>query len=152
MSLVTDRGGHLKIFVFCEFLHKFLFVEFECPVSLELNKVKEHASDLQTFLCLPHLISKANDEEKNVEKLGSEDKFNRKSIIFTARIDEIIKIRSVLSCKLYSENTISPLSKIEQPVSLLDGYPVVTFISFRQFKMVSLHVLLVNGPMITQIV
>jgi hypothetical protein len=38
------------------------------------------------------LISKANDEEKNVEKLGSEGKFNRKNITFTARIDEIIKI------------------------------------------------------------
>jgi hypothetical protein len=62
---------------------------------LELNKVKEHASDLQTFLSLPHLISKANDEEKNVEKLGSEGKFNRKSIIFTARIDEIIKKKSI---------------------------------------------------------
>jgi hypothetical protein len=64
-------------------------------ITLELNKVKEHASDLQTFLCLPHLISKANDEEKNVEKLGSEGKFNRKSIIFTARIDEIIKMKSI---------------------------------------------------------
>jgi hypothetical protein len=49
-----------------------------------------------SFLCLPHLISKANDEEKNVEKLGSEDKFNRKSIIFTARIDEIIKMKSIV--------------------------------------------------------
>jgi len=64
-------------------------------ITLELNKIKEHASDLQTFLSLPHLISKANDEEKNVEQLGSEGKFNRKSIIFTARIDEIIKIGDV---------------------------------------------------------
>ena len=64
-------------------------------ITLEFNKVKEHASDLQTFLCLPHLISKANDEEKNVEKLGSEGKFNRKGIIFTARIDEIIKMKSI---------------------------------------------------------
>ena len=47
------------------------------------------------FLILPHLISKANDEENNVEKLGSEDKFNRKSIIFTARIDEIIKMKTI---------------------------------------------------------
>jgi hypothetical protein len=37
---------------------------------LEINKVKEHAPDLQTFLSLPHLISKATYEEKNVEKLG----------------------------------------------------------------------------------
>jgi hypothetical protein len=41
-------------------------------ITLEFNKIKEHASDLQTFLSLPHLISKANDEEKNVEKLGSD--------------------------------------------------------------------------------
>ena len=64
-------------------------------ITLEFNKIKEHASDLQTFLCLPHLISKANVEENNVEKLGSEGNFNRKSIIFTARIDEIIKINSI---------------------------------------------------------
>jgi hypothetical protein len=64
-------------------------------ITLEFNKIKEHASDLQTFLSLPHLISKANDEEKNVEKLGSEDKFNRKTIIFTARIDEIINMKSI---------------------------------------------------------
>jgi hypothetical protein len=31
---------------------------------LEFNKIKEHASDLQSFLSLPHLISKANNEEK----------------------------------------------------------------------------------------
>jgi archaellum component FlaC len=37
-------------------------------ITLEVNKIKEHASDLQTFLSLPHLISKVNDEEKNVEK------------------------------------------------------------------------------------
>jgi hypothetical protein len=55
MSLVTDRGGHLTIFVFCEF----------------------------------------SDEEKNVEKLGSKGKFNFKSIIFTARIDDIIKMKSI---------------------------------------------------------
>ena len=64
-------------------------------ITLEFNKIKEHASDLQTFLSLPHLISKANDEEKNVEKLGSESKLNRKSIIFTARIDDIIKMKSI---------------------------------------------------------
>jgi hypothetical protein len=62
---------------------------------MEFNQIKEHASDLQTFLILPHLISKANDEENNIEKLGSEGKFNRKSIIFTARIDEIIKMNSM---------------------------------------------------------
>jgi hypothetical protein len=38
------------------------------------------------------LISKANDEEKEVEKLGSDGKLNRKSIIFTTRIDEIISL------------------------------------------------------------
>ena len=64
-------------------------------ITLEFNKIKEHASDLQTFLSLPHFISKANDEEKKVEKLGSEGKSNRKSIIFTARIDDIIKIKSI---------------------------------------------------------
>jgi hypothetical protein len=64
-------------------------------ITLEFNKIKEHASDLQTFLSLPHLISKANVEEKNVEKLGSEGKLNRKTIIFTARIDDIIKIKSI---------------------------------------------------------
>jgi hypothetical protein len=62
---------------------------------LEFNNIKEHASDLQTFLSLPHFISKANDEEKKVEKLGSEGIFNRKSIIFTARTDEIIKMQSI---------------------------------------------------------
>jgi hypothetical protein len=56
-------------------------------ITLEFNKIKEHASDLQTFLSLPHLISKANDEEKNVEKLGNDGKLNRKSIIFTAGIE-----------------------------------------------------------------
>jgi hypothetical protein len=56
---------------------------------LEFNKIKEHASDLQTFLSLPHLISKANDEEKNVEKLGSESKLDRKSLTFTARFDDL---------------------------------------------------------------
>jgi hypothetical protein len=39
---------------------------------LEFNKVKEHAPDLQTFLSLPHLISKATYEKKNVEKLSSD--------------------------------------------------------------------------------
>jgi hypothetical protein len=59
--------------------------------------------DLQTFLSLPHLISKATYEEKNVEKLGSEGKLNRKSIIFTARIDEIIWLNSnVISDVLFS--------------------------------------------------
>jgi hypothetical protein len=41
------------------------------------------------------LISKANDEEKKVEKLGSEGKFNRKTITFTARTDDIIKMKSI---------------------------------------------------------
>jgi hypothetical protein len=41
------------------------------------------------------LISKANDEEKHVAKLGSEGKLNRNSIIFTARIDDIIKMKSI---------------------------------------------------------
>jgi hypothetical protein len=56
MSLVTDRGGHLEIFAFCEFFH---------------------------------------NEENNIEKLGSEGKFNRKTIIFTARTDDIIKMKSI---------------------------------------------------------
>jgi hypothetical protein len=64
-------------------------------ITLEFNKIKEHASDLQTFLSLPHFISKANDEGKHVEKLDSEGKFNRKIIIFTARIDDIIKMKSI---------------------------------------------------------
>jgi hypothetical protein len=64
-------------------------------ITLEFNKIKEHTSDLQTFLSLPHFISRANDEEKNVEKLDSEGKFNRKSIIFTARMDDIIKMKSI---------------------------------------------------------
>jgi archaellum component FlaC len=33
-------------------------------ITLEFNKIKEHASDLQSFLSLPHLISKANNGEK----------------------------------------------------------------------------------------
>jgi DNA-binding beta-propeller fold protein YncE len=41
------------------------------------------------------LISKANDEEKNVEQLGSESKLNRKTITFTTRIDDIIKMKSI---------------------------------------------------------
>ena len=64
-------------------------------ITLEFNKMKEHSSDLQTFLSLPHLISKATDEEKHVEKLSSEGKLNRKTIIFTARIDEVIKMKSI---------------------------------------------------------
>jgi hypothetical protein len=105
------------------------------------------------------LISKANDEEKNVEKLGSDGKLNRKSIIFTARIDDIIKMKSIgdvgvddiksdvayvkekekqaqivgplaLLDKLYSEKIISPLARKEQPDNLLDGFPVLTFISY----------------------
>ena len=64
-------------------------------ITLEFNKIKEHASDLQTFLSLPHLISKANDEEKKVEKLRSESKFNRKTITFTTRTDDIIKMKSI---------------------------------------------------------
>ena len=38
-------------------------------ITLEFKKIKEHTSDLQTFLSLPHFISRANGEEKNVEKL-----------------------------------------------------------------------------------
>jgi hypothetical protein len=34
-------------------------------------------------------------KKKYVEKLGSESKLNRKTIIFTARIDEIIKMKSI---------------------------------------------------------
>jgi hypothetical protein len=64
-------------------------------ITLEFTKIKEHASDLQTFLSLPHLISKANNEEKNVEKLDGESTLNRKTIIFTARIDDIIKMKSI---------------------------------------------------------
>ena len=41
------------------------------------------------------MISKANDEEKHVEKLDGESKFNRKTIIFNGRIDEIIKMTSI---------------------------------------------------------
>jgi hypothetical protein len=41
------------------------------------------------------LISKANDQEQNVEKLDSKGKLNRKSIILTARIDEFIKMKSI---------------------------------------------------------
>jgi hypothetical protein len=41
------------------------------------------------------LISKANDEEKKVEALRSEGKFNRKTIIFTARTVDIIKMKSI---------------------------------------------------------
>ena len=62
---------------------------------MEFNQIEKHTSDLQAFLSLPHLISKENDEEKHVEKLGSEGKFSRKSIICTARIDEIIKMKSI---------------------------------------------------------
>jgi hypothetical protein len=64
-------------------------------ITMEFIKIKEHASDLQTFLSLPHLVSKANDEEKKIEKLGSEGKFNRKSIKFTTKIDDIIKMKSI---------------------------------------------------------
>ena len=64
-------------------------------IILEFNKIKEHASDLQTFLSLPHMISKAKDQEQNIEKLDSEGKLNRKSIILTARIDEFIKMKSI---------------------------------------------------------
>ena len=64
-------------------------------ITLEFNKIKQHASDLLTCLGLPLFISKANDEEKKVEQLGSEGIFNRKSIIFTARVDEIIKMKSI---------------------------------------------------------
>jgi hypothetical protein len=33
-------------------------------ITLEFIKIKEHASDLQTFLSLPHLISKATMKKK----------------------------------------------------------------------------------------
>jgi hypothetical protein len=46
---------------------------------------------------VPHLISKANDEEKNVEKLGSDSKFIRKSIIFTRRINETLSSVNLLA-------------------------------------------------------
>jgi hypothetical protein len=41
------------------------------------------------------LISKANDQKQNVEKLDKEGKLNRKSIILTARINEFIKMKSI---------------------------------------------------------
>jgi hypothetical protein len=90
MGLQPSRQFLLKVF----FLKLIFYVknrlsEIEnktSDITLEFNKIKEHASDLQTFLSLPHLISKANDEEKNVEKLGSDGKLNRKSIIFTVRM------------------------------------------------------------------
>ena len=47
------------------------------------------------LLSLFHLISKANDEEKKVEKLRSEGNFNRKTIIFTTRTEDIIKMKSI---------------------------------------------------------
>jgi hypothetical protein len=64
-------------------------------ITLEFNKIKQYASDLLTCLGLPLFISIANDEEKKVEQLGSEGIFNRKSIMFAARIDEIIKMKSI---------------------------------------------------------
>jgi hypothetical protein len=64
-------------------------------ITLGFTKIKEHASDLQTFLSFPHLISKTNDEEKKVEQLGIEGKFNRKANIFTTRTDDIIKMKSI---------------------------------------------------------
>jgi hypothetical protein len=33
-------------------------------ITLEFIKIKEHASDLQTFLSLPHLISKATMKKR----------------------------------------------------------------------------------------
>jgi hypothetical protein len=51
------------------------------------------------------LISKANDEEKNVEKLGSESKLNRKIITFTARIDDIIKMKSIVNLRKFVNQT-----------------------------------------------
>jgi hypothetical protein len=67
----------------------FIFlINVSCNLSRWSFKDFRNASDLQTFLSLPHLISKANDEEKNVEKLGSESKLDRKSLTFTARIDD----------------------------------------------------------------
>ena len=56
-------------------------------ITLEFNNIKEHASDIQTFLSLPHFISKVNDEEKNVEKLGSEGIFNRKILSFLQELN-----------------------------------------------------------------
>ena len=41
------------------------------------------------------MISKANDQKQNVEKLDKEGKLNRKSIILTARINEFIKMKSI---------------------------------------------------------
>ena len=60
-----------------------------------LDQLQEDASDLQTFISLPHLIPKANDGEKNFKKLYSEGKLNRKTIIVTVRIDVIIKMKSI---------------------------------------------------------
>jgi hypothetical protein len=51
--------------------HSLCAVNRTSDITLEFSKIKERASDLQIFLSLPHLISKANDEEKHVEKLGS---------------------------------------------------------------------------------
>ena len=41
------------------------------------------------------MVSKGNDGEKNVEKLYSEGKLNRKTIIVTVIIDVIIKMKSI---------------------------------------------------------
>ena len=41
------------------------------------------------------MISKANDQKQNVEKLDREGKLNRKSIILNARINEFIKMKSI---------------------------------------------------------
>jgi hypothetical protein len=58
------------------------------------------------------LISKANNEEKNVEKLDGESKLNRKTIIFTARIDDIIKMKSI------GEFTITVCHSITNTIAL----------------------------------
>jgi seryl-tRNA synthetase len=36
-------------------------------ITLGFTKIKEHVSDVQTFLSFPHLISKTNDDEKRLK-------------------------------------------------------------------------------------
>jgi hypothetical protein len=36
-------------------------------ITLGFTKIKEHASDVHTFLRFPHLISKTNDDEKRLK-------------------------------------------------------------------------------------
>jgi hypothetical protein len=90
-------------------------------IILEFNKIKEHASDLQTFLNLPHLISKANDREQNVEKLDREGKLSRKSIILTARIDEFIKMKSIGNIVVDDiKSDVAYVKEKEKPVQIIE--------------------------------